>query len=175
MTNAISYTMRTNLNLTIVAMVKKPNNHSIYETCLRYNESITSLQESDARILKQKHQSYQILKIFVFFNIAKFWWIWMVRIIARRCIGSLFLRLYRDQSECWPIDRLDRSALARRYRYINFRCSEFDYSCMLSMECLCSYCNANSEWISWGSQTYYNNYVFYSEYWTSFAMFFREY
>ncbi len=50
--NAISYTMRTNLNLTIVAMVKDTHNYSIYETCLQYNESISSLQEFDARILK---------------------------------------------------------------------------------------------------------------------------
>jgi 23S rRNA maturation-related 3'-5' exoribonuclease YhaM len=73
LTNAISYTMRTNLNLTIVAMVKKPYNHSIYETCLQYNESITSLQESDARILKQKHKNYNTLKKFVFPNIENLW------------------------------------------------------------------------------------------------------
>jgi hypothetical protein len=70
LTNAISYTMRTNLNLTIVAMVKKNHNYSIYETCLRYNESITSLQESDARILKQKQQNFeQILMNFVIFSL----------------------------------------------------------------------------------------------------------
>jgi hypothetical protein len=50
-------------------MVKKNHNYSIYETCLRYNESITSLQESDARILKQKQNFEQILMTFVIFSL----------------------------------------------------------------------------------------------------------
>jgi uncharacterized protein YciW len=52
-TNALSYTMRTNLNLTIVAMVKSTANSSKYDTCLQYNESQTSAQESDVRKMTQ--------------------------------------------------------------------------------------------------------------------------
>jgi hypothetical protein len=45
--------MRTNLNLTIVAMVKSTANSSKYDTCLQYNESQTSAQESDVRKMTQ--------------------------------------------------------------------------------------------------------------------------
>jgi len=40
--------MRTNINLTIVAMVKDADNSSGYDTCLQYNQ--TSAEESDVRI-----------------------------------------------------------------------------------------------------------------------------
>ena len=43
-TNALSYTMRTNLNLTIVAMVKRANNSHTLNTCMASNLNETSGQ-----------------------------------------------------------------------------------------------------------------------------------
>ena len=47
-TNALSYTMRTNLNLTIVAMVKRVNNTHTLDTCLQFNQ--TSGETHEVRI-----------------------------------------------------------------------------------------------------------------------------